>query len=176
MLHLKRLTFKYWCWLSGKEKRVLYHLHKDIIDNIYKILNIPLQGLCTAGKFFGGNWYGEHGCMDGHKYVCLDKLYVDVKNKNCLIYSFGIANDWTFEAAMADLGCTVHAFDPTVDGENKPETDLVRKNLFPGNSKRSGRLCTVNLLFKVACFVTKEKKYFRINHMRIWQGKKCVAI
>ena len=48
-----------------------------------------------------------------------------MKNGNCLIYSFGIAGDWTFEEAMAELGCTIRAFDPTIDGKQKPASDLV---------------------------------------------------
>ena len=34
-------------------------------------------------------------------------MYRDIKNRECLIYSFGIADDWTFEEYMASLGCTV---------------------------------------------------------------------
>ena len=31
------------------------------------------------------------------------------------VYSVGIADDWSFDTAMGQLGCEVHAFDPTVD-------------------------------------------------------------
>ena len=31
----------------------------------------------------------------------------------CLVYSFGIANQWEFDDTMADRGCEVHSFDPT---------------------------------------------------------------
>ena len=44
---------------------------------------------------------------DGIKTLCLDDIYRDIKNKECLIYSFGIADDWTFEEYMASLGCKV---------------------------------------------------------------------
>lgn len=98
----------------------------ELKDKFYSFISMPLQSVCTVGKFFGGNWLGYCGAVDGNKYVCLDKLYYDVMKNTCLIYSFGIANDWTFEEAMSQLGCTVRAFDPTVDGSGKPKTDLVR--------------------------------------------------
>ncbi len=94
-------------------------------DQFYSFANMPLQSVCTVGKFFGGQWLGQCGAFDGHKFVCLDKFHGDVIHGTCLIYSFGIAGDWSFEEAMADLGCTVRAFDPTIDGKSKPASDLV---------------------------------------------------
>jgi hypothetical protein len=78
-----------------------------------------------VGKFFGGRWFSLGGCIDGNKFVCLDRLYHHIQNGNCLIYSFGISDDWTFEEAMANLGCTVRTFDPTIDGSKKPITEKV---------------------------------------------------
>ena len=34
-------------------------------------------------------------------------------NDTCLVYSIGIANQWSFDDALGDLGCEVHSFDPT---------------------------------------------------------------
>ena len=50
--------------------------------------------------------------MDGDKFVCMDNILL---GKPCIIYSFGIANDWTFEDFMDSRGCEIHAHDPTVD-------------------------------------------------------------
>ena len=50
--------------------------------------------------------------VDGDKFVCMDNI---VTGKPCLIYSFGISNDWTFEDFMDYQGCEIHAHDPTVD-------------------------------------------------------------
>lgn len=33
--------------------------------------------------------------------------------ERCLVYSFGIAQQWEFDDGMADAGCEVHSFDPT---------------------------------------------------------------
>ncbi len=62
----------------------------EIRRQFYSIVNMPLQNVCTVGKFFGGIWMDNHGCLDGHKYVCMDKFYGDIISGNCLIYSFGI--------------------------------------------------------------------------------------
>ena len=98
----------------------------EIRSQFYGIFSMPLQSVCTVGKFFGGQWLGQCGAFDGHKFVCLDKFYEDVINGRCLIYSFGIAGDWSFEESMAELGCTIRAFDPTIESKSKPATDLVK--------------------------------------------------
>ena len=45
----------------------------------------------------------------------MDELLKDIENGECLIYSFGVAEDWTFEDIMDSLGCEVYAFDGSVD-------------------------------------------------------------
>ena len=102
----------------------------DVRRQFYNIANMPLQNVCTVGKFFGGIWMDHLGCLDGHKYLCLDQLYGDIKSGNCLIYSYGINNEWSFEEGMAKLGCTIRSFDPTIDGSTKPNTDLVNFQIF----------------------------------------------
>ena len=67
-------------------------------------------------KRIGGHWLDwptlNAHAIDGDKFVCMDNL---IEGKPCLIYSFGIANDWTFEDFMDYRGCEIHAYDPTVD-------------------------------------------------------------
>ena len=46
--------------------------------------------------------------------VCLDDLLNQPRN-NCLVYSFGVADQWGFESDMGLFGCEVHAFDPTIN-------------------------------------------------------------
>jgi len=117
----------------------------SIREFVYRFVNHPLQGICKGkpvlyfmkalindhfhhfqvGKYFGGIWISGYGCLDGHKYVCLDNLYEDVMKNECLIYSFGINNEWSFEESMVSMGCKIRSFDPTIDGTSKPNTDLI---------------------------------------------------
>ena len=67
-------------------------------------------------KRIGGQWLDwpdlPAHAADGDKFVCMDDI---IMGKPCLIYSFGINNDWTFEDFMDYRGCEIHAHDPTVD-------------------------------------------------------------
>ncbi len=87
----------------------------DVRNLFYGLLSQPLQTVCKVAKKIGGEWLGNCGWFDGEKYVCMDHLKKAVEKKECLVYSFGLADDWSFEEVMAGLGCTVRAFDPTVE-------------------------------------------------------------
>ena len=46
--------------------------------------------------------------------LCLDKEVMPIDNKSlkkCLVMSFGLNNDLTFDMASLDLTCDVHMFD-----------------------------------------------------------------
>lgn len=74
---------------------------------------------CVLPNFFGGFMSGggvEVG-IDGQKGVCLDKKVLP-DPRNCLVYSFGINNDWSFDDTVALYGCQVFSFDPTISKTN----------------------------------------------------------
>ena len=52
--------------------------------------------------------------IDGDKEVCLDKEF-NIDPRRCIVYSFGIRNEWSFDDSMAWYGCNVYAFDPTMN-------------------------------------------------------------
>ena len=47
-----------------------------------------------------GIYYPGPKVWDGHKYVCED----DFTEEDCLVYTFGVYNDASFEEAMAIKG------------------------------------------------------------------------
>jgi hypothetical protein len=55
--------------------------------------------------------FGRAG--DGGYEACMTKT-VRPNNNSCLVYSFGISKDWSFDEAWAKYGCEVHSFDPSI--------------------------------------------------------------
>ena len=76
----------------------------EIKDLFYQSINKPLQTDCKILKKFGGQWNPYCGFFDGEKIICMDSIYEAIQNGSCLIYSFGLADNWDFEIAMAELG------------------------------------------------------------------------
>jgi len=70
-----------------------------------------LSGRCSKLVSLGGE-----GCirrLEGNKYACLEQGLIP--NHSCLVYSFGIGDDLTFEDDLYELShCDMHVFDPTV--------------------------------------------------------------
>jgi hypothetical protein len=61
---------------------------------------------------------------DGQKLVCLDQYIAPVYN-NCHVYSFGINNQWTFDEDMAQFGCHVYSFDPSMGANDHNRTSKI---------------------------------------------------
>ncbi len=51
--------------------------------------------------------------IDGQKAVCIDP-HVAPNPADCLVYSFGINDEWSFDEQMEKFGCQVFAFDPSM--------------------------------------------------------------
>ncbi|KAI9559235.1 hypothetical protein GHT06_016024 [Daphnia sinensis] len=82
---------------------------------IYQYLHWTNSTSCLLAVDFGFHVAKGVGIAapDGHKAVCLDRLIAPIFS-NCLVYSFGINNQWAFDDAMAQYGCQVYSFDPSM--------------------------------------------------------------
>ena len=88
-------------------------IHEEIIDYIYWTNGSS----CQLAHDFGGVMMRKPSGFDGQKAVCLDPQ-VRPPPDDCLVYSFGIGGDWSFEEAMEAYGCRVFAFDPSTGKDN----------------------------------------------------------
>ena len=75
---------------------------QEIIDYIYWTNGSS----CQLAHDFGGVMMRKPSGFDGQKAVCLDPP-VRPPPGDCLVYSFGIGGDWSFEEAMEAYGCRV---------------------------------------------------------------------
>ena len=62
------------------------------------------KNLCRKSKL----WGTPHG---GGWMVCLQQL--TPTDKECIVYSYGLGADWTFDIEAEKSDCVVHGFDPT---------------------------------------------------------------
>lgn len=116
----------YYAQLNDHSKK---NASEFINNEFYKFYAQPFRNACKIMKTFGGVWRKDLKVLDGAKDICLDDLYKDIQAEECLVYSFGLAEDWSFEDAMVDLGCKVRAFDPTVDDKKgRDDGDKFRFN------------------------------------------------
>ena len=105
----------------------------------YDVISNPLGGICSSLKRFGGAYRKDCHYWDGHKFVCVPELIKDIRNDECLVYTFGVSNDWSFEAEIGEMGCKVFSFDPTVDHPKQLEDNVWFEKLGLGIEKDSSR-------------------------------------
>ncbi|XP_032796615.2 methyltransferase-like protein 24 [Daphnia magna] len=82
-------------------------------EQIIEYLMWSNQTSCKLSHDFGGKMLKNPSGLDGQKAVCLDSQ-VAPKAGRCIVYSFGINNEWSFDEAMESYGCKVFAFDPSM--------------------------------------------------------------
>jgi hypothetical protein len=71
---------------------------------------------------------GETWELGEHKVCKTESFSRSLRDGTCLMYGFGVADDWNFEVAVAKMGCEVHAFDPTIETPPTNDADQL-KNL-----------------------------------------------
>ena len=91
--------------------------------------------------------------LDGQKAICLDS-FVAPPEKDCLVYSFGINNEWSFDEAMESYGCQVYAFDPSMkakDHDHTPKIHFFKLGLSGENTndENGWRLSTLSSIFSM---------------------------
>ena len=96
------------------------------IQELYKCFHWSNSSACQFAVDFGFNIINYNGIAapDGHKSVCLDASVAPIYG-DCLVYSFGINNQWTFDDAMDQMHCQVYSFDPSMGVADHNRTDRI---------------------------------------------------
>ena len=118
----------------------LKHTSEQIVNALHAFIMDPTDTACKEKHRLGGGYQSYCRYVDGGKIVCMDELIHDIENNECVIFSFGIANDWTFEDMMDGLGCTVYAFDPSVNFPSKRGRNITFEKLGVAAKKNEANL------------------------------------
>ena len=96
---------------------------KRIID----YFNWSNRSSCILTQDFGGVMlkYSQISAIDGQKAVCLDAPVRPRTDNSCIVYSFGISNEWSFDETMEKYGCRVFAFDPSMNVKDHNRTNRI---------------------------------------------------
>ncbi|GFO28782.1 methyltransferase-like protein 24 [Plakobranchus ocellatus] len=89
------------------EEDVLNSMNLSELEVLYQRYITSTQALCNKVTRMGN-------IEDGGWELCEDPLYAPIKD-NCLVYSYGINYDFSFDDAMEKYGCEVHSFDPSMN-------------------------------------------------------------
>ncbi|XP_078482417.1 putative methyltransferase-like protein 24 [Ciona intestinalis] len=76
-----------------------------------------LQYQCKKPARIGGNRHNGDGSYE----ICFEDKYWPLQSSSshkCLVYSFGIGGDISFDEGLANKGCEVHSFDPSTEWED----------------------------------------------------------
>ena len=140
------------------------HTKEQIENALHAFIMDPTDTVCKEKHRFGGGYLPFCHYVDGGKIVCMDELLYDIDNNECVIFSFGIANDWTFEDMMDDLGCTVYAFDPSVNFPSKRGRNTTFEKLGVAAKKNTANLLdTLGNILKKYHHENKKISYLKMD-------------
>ncbi|XP_018019060.1 uncharacterized protein LOC108675551 [Hyalella azteca] len=92
---------------------------------------------CKRMVKMGGRYASK--MPDGEKYMCMDPGRM-LNAKSCLVYSFGVGYDFTFERLMGIYGCYVVAFDDDESHSQYPSQPYNRVNFISVRLSSSGKI------------------------------------
>jgi len=137
---------------------------KSTMDKFHSIVMDTFDTVCNVKTRLGGRYLPKCHVMDGQKYVCMDDLMEDIQNNECIVYSFGVGNDISFEKTFADMGCKVFAYDPTINhSKHKFESISFKKIGVVGVPGKDKNYQTLNEIFKNNGHVGTKISYLKLD-------------
>ena len=105
--------------------------------------------VCNHKIKLGGKYLSKCHVMDGQKFICMDEVMKDIQKQECIVYSFGIGGDWSFEDNISEMGCKVFAYDPTISHPSQRSENIFFRNIgVVGQPNDEKNYLTLNEIFK----------------------------
>ena len=95
------------------------------VGEMFEYFEWSNRSSCRLAHDFGGQILNNPSGIDGQKAMCIQPGHLSPPAGKCLVYSFGINNDWTFDEAMERYGCQVYSFDPSMKVGDHDHTPAV---------------------------------------------------
>lgn len=88
---------------------------EDVFHRFVAELHIECTRHVRVGNITDGGWD-----------MCIAGPYQPTSDGSCLVYSFGIGDNWSFDDDMAKrFGCTVHSFDPSMNVSDHQRSERI---------------------------------------------------
>lgn len=95
----------------------------DMMKYFYETNSSSCKQAVDFGFALSESWISGMA-PDGFKAVCMDPGVRPTYN-NCLVYSFGIRDEWSFDEDMQKFGCQVFAFDPSMKANDHQRSERI---------------------------------------------------
>ncbi|GFQ92224.1 methyltranfer_dom domain-containing protein [Trichonephila clavata] len=111
--------FRLWCKFGDFNQKgkspdsflLMREKERSAYDRLMHYILHP-EAPCQTMEVLGGK-RGRNKKFDGDKVICLEPG--PGLNEDCIVYSFGIANEWSFDESIHEMfGCQVFSFDPSM--------------------------------------------------------------
>lgn len=105
--------------ISLTYENIEWNLDEMSFREIFEYFSWKNASSCRIKQDFGGKMLRNDSIVGyiSKRAVCLDRNKMPDPRK-CLVYSFGIKENWSFEKSMVLFGCDVYAFDPSTKYNN----------------------------------------------------------
>ena len=134
------------------------------MDTYHAIIMDTFDTVCNIKARLGGQYLSGCHVMDGQKYICMDELMMDIQNQECIVYSFGIGYDWSFEDGIAGFGCKVYAYDPTIDHATVRSKNIAFKKIgVVGEASNDKRYQTLNQILRENGHTQTKISYLKLD-------------
>ena len=139
-------------------------LKQPTMDTFYELATDTFDTVCDLKIRLGGQYLPKCHFMDGQKYVCMDEMMKDIELQECIVYSFGIGSDWSFEEDIFDMGCKVFAYDPTINRpSNMSRNIMFKKKGVVGISNKNATYLTLKEVLRSNGHENSKISYMKLD-------------